>query len=130
MELPFTLSGRVEHGRALGNTYNMPTANITPREDVSGLARGVYYSRVEVDAGSYPAITNLGVRPTVQSDGQVNAETFIYDYDGDLYGKNISVTLLEFRRPEKKFDSLDELYATVHDDFRAGRAFFGLAGDQ
>ena len=130
MELPFTISGRVEHGRSLGNTYNMPTANITPREDVSGLARGVYYSRVDVDARSYPAITNLGVRPTVQSDGSVNAETFIYDYEGDLYGKMITVSLIEFRRAEKRFDSFDELSETVHDDFRAGRAFFGLADDQ
>ena len=123
MELPFTLSGRVEHGKALGNTYNMPTANITPREDVSDLARGVYYSRIDIDEGSYPAITNLGVRPTVQNDGPVNAETFIYGMSDDIYDKNVSVRLLRFHRDEKRFSSPDELFEAIREDILAGRQF-------
>ena len=126
MKLPVTLTGCVQSGNRIGRTYNTPTANITPREDVSDLTHGVYYSHIAVDGNDLPSITNLGVRPTVSNDDTVNAETYVFDYEGDLYEKDVSVTLLKFRRPEKKFDSLDELYETVRDDFRAGRAFHGL----
>ena len=126
MQLPATLTGTVEHGKALGNTYDFPTANITPCEDVSDLPFGVYYSVLTVDGKDHPSITNLGVRPTVSDDNKVCAETSVYDADLDMYGKNITVTLLKFRRPEQRFSSVDELYATVADDHRAGRAWHGL----
>ena len=126
MKLPVTITGYVEPGKRIGRRFDVPTANITPREDVSDLARGVYYSRISFDGTMHPSITNLGVRPTVDDNGTVNAETFVFGYEGDLYEKDVSVTLLKFRRPEKKFDSLDELYKTVRDDFRAGRAFHGI----
>ena len=119
----FTLTGQVEPGKRVGRTYGMPTANISPSEDVTGLEYGVYYSTIKIDGSEYPAITDLGVRPTVTSDGKVRAETFIYGYDDDLYGKEVEVKLLEFRRSEKKFSSLDELYETVKEDFRAGARF-------
>ncbi len=104
----------------------MPTANIIPEEEYENLSFGVYYSTVKIGDETYPAITNLGVKPTVSDDGRVCAETYIYDYDGDLYDKIISVTLHEFRRPETRFASLDELYGTVEEDFRAGRAYHRL----
>ncbi len=126
MDLPFVMTGVVEHGRKLGNTYDSPTANITPAEDIARLPHGVYYSSVSVDGKEYPAITNLGVRPTVSDDDRVNAETFIYDYDNDLYGKTIKVTLIAFRRKEQRFDSVDELYDTVRLDLEEGRIFHGI----
>ncbi len=124
--LPFTLTGIVIHGQSMGNTYDSPTANIIPEEDVSSLSHGVYYSVVEIDGQSHPAITNLGVRPTVNEDGRVNAETYIYSYDEDLYGRAIKVTLLVFARPEKKFDSVDELFETVRSDLQKGAVYHGL----
>lgn len=126
MTLPVTLEGTVSSGSHTGRTYDMPTANITPAEDISGLSYGVYYSVITIDGTDHPSITDLGVRPTVSDDGGVRAETYIYAYDGDLYGKRVSVTLLKFRRSEMKFSSLDELYETVRDDFRAGARFHGL----
>ncbi len=123
ISFPFTLTGTVEHGKALGNTYNAPTANITPAEDVSDLPFGVYYSTAVINGKKYPSITNLGVRPTVSNDGSVNAETFIYDYEGDLYGLAITVILNDFRRGEKKFSSTDELFATIDEDMAAGRSY-------
>ena len=126
MKLPVTITGYVQPGKHIGRRFDVPTANITPREDVSDLARGVYYSSISFDGSEHPSITNLGVRPTVDDNGTVNAETFVFDYEGDLYEKDVAVTLLEFRRSEKKFDSLDKLYETVRDDFRAGRAFHGI----
>lgn len=122
-ELPFTLTGTVEHGRSFGRTIDMPTANIIPREDVSELSFGVYYSIITVDGASYRAITNLGRRPTVEDGDFVNAESFIYDFRGDLYDRDISVKLLEFRRPEKKFASFEELAEAMHEDLEAGKTY-------
>lgn len=123
MKLPVTLTGAVTPGNKIGRRFSMPTANIYPNENISGLTYGVYYSTITIDGRGYFSITNLGVRPTVSEGNRVNAETFIYDFQGDLYGKIVSVTLLKFRRNEKRFDSLDELYKTVEDDFRAGAEF-------
>lgn len=127
MMLPFTITGTVIHGRSLGQSYDSPTANIIPEEDISTLAFGVYFSTVRIDGRDLPAITNLGVNPTVSSACRVCAETYIYDYDDDLYDRKISVTLLQFRRPEQKFDSVDSLYRTVSEDMRAGALFFGIS---
>ena len=120
-DLPRTLTGRVAHGKALARKFDIPTANIEPREDVTGLEFGVYFSKVTVDGREYRSITNLGVRPTVQDGSRINAESFIYDFDGDLYGKEISVTLTEFKRPETKFSSVDDLFATIRRDIEDGR---------
>ena len=122
-DLPFTLTGTVTHGRSFGRTIDMPTANIVPKEDVSALSFGVYYSVITVGGASYRAITNLGRRPTVDDGDFVNAESFIYDFHGDLYDKEIAVKLLEFRRPERKFESFEELSAAMHEDLEAGREY-------
>ena len=122
-ELPYTLTGTVLHGRSFGRTIDMPTANIIPKEDVSSLSFGVYYSVITVAGDTYRAITNLGRRPTVDDGDFINAESFIYDFRGDLYGRDISVKLLEFRRPEKKFDSFDELSKAMHEDLEAGKIY-------
>ncbi len=126
MELPVTVSGTIIHGKHLATTFGMPTANIDPSEDVTGLAHGVYYSVITVGGKEYPAITNLGIRPTVSDDGRVNAETFIYGYTGDLYGQQATVRLCSFRRAEKKFASDDELFFAISDDIREGAAFHHL----
>ena len=125
MNLPFVITGTVRSGRHIGRQHAMPTANITPSEDTA-LPNGVYYSTISIAGKTYPAITDLGLRPTVSDDGRVQAETYIYDYSGDIYDMPVEVTLLEFRRPEKRFDSIDELYRTIEEDFRARRAYHGL----
>ena len=127
MNLPFTLTGRVEHGKSLGNRYDMPTANITPDEDISALSHGVYCSVITIGEKDYPAITNLGVRPTVNSDSRVNAETFIYEFDGNLYDQQVKVTLLEFLRPEQRFGSVDDLYSQIRKDLLAAAKYHRLA---
>lgn len=121
--LPVTIKGCVLHGNKLGRLIDMPTANIVPDIDVSGFQKGVYYSLVTVDGKSYKGITNLGTKPTVKSDAKINVETFLYDYEGDLYGKEIAVELLKFRRPEMKFESFEALTEQMHKDFEAGRNY-------
>lgn len=120
---PIILNGTVVHGNHLGATIDMPTANIYPLEDITNLPKGVYYSKVSVDGKSYKAITNIGTKPTVKSDNAVNAESYLYDFSGDLYGKNIIVELVEFRRPEMKFDSFEQLTNQMHQDMEAGQNF-------
>ena len=114
--LPVVLRGRVLHGKHLATSYNMPTANIEPAENIDGLAFGVYASEVTVDGRQYRGVSNLGIRPTVEDGTRVNLETFILDFDGDLYGQEIAVTLIKFIRPEKKFDSVEELMEQIRRD--------------
>jgi len=119
-KLPVRFYGLVTHGRHLGSDFNMPTANLDI-EDSKGLALGVYYSKVYIGEKAYRGITNLGKKPTVNDSGSVNAETFIYDFSGDLYGSSICVELLGFRRPEEKFESVELLFRKIKEDIDAGK---------
>ena len=121
--LPVTIKGIVTHGNKIGTGLNMPTANLTLDDSYKDFPHGVYYSEVQIGSKAYKGISNLGIKPTVKSDATLNLETFIYDFDGDLYEKEISVTLFKFRRPERKFDNLSNLEAEMHRDMEAGRTF-------
>lgn len=125
-KVPFTISGKVVGGNKLGRTIDIPTANIFPKEDVSKMAFGVYYSKVLIGGKSYKAITNLGIKPTIADNSKVNAESFIYDFDGDIYDNEITVELLEFKRPERKFSSFEELGIQMKKDLEEGRVYSGL----
>ncbi|MBO7357884.1 MAG: riboflavin kinase [Lachnospiraceae bacterium] len=123
IELPVTIKGTVLHGNKIGSEINMPTANLSVPKELESLSFGVYYSKVKVGDESYKSISNLGTKPTVKEEKTVNLETFIYDFNGDLYGKEIEVTLLKFKRPERKFSSIDELSEQMHIDLNEGRVF-------
>ena len=112
---PHMLSGIVVTGKQLGRTIGVPTANIAYPGELQPLTNGVYACKAAVDGTEYPAVTNLGVRPTVNGQG-VNAECHLLDFSGDLYGKEITVELLAFLRPERKFGSVEELSTQVHAD--------------
>lgn len=105
---PFGYDFEVTHGRQLGRTWGTPTIN-QPFPAGYVLPRfGVYASLVEVEGQKYYGVTNIGVKPTVGSDCALS-ETWIPEFSGDLYGKKVPVELLDFIRPERKFDSLDQL---------------------
>lgn len=112
---PYFVRGEVVHGNALGRTIGMPTANLLPGEQKLLPAYGVYATRVEADGKIYGGVTNVGVKPTVGAD-RANVETTLLHFDGDLYGKQITVYFLEFLRPEQRFDSLEELKAQMSQD--------------
>ena len=122
---PYSIEGTVVHGRKLGRTLAMPTVNIIPEEDKLLPPFGVYFSKVYVGSMEYFGITNVGRKPTVNDTTAVNAETYIYDFDDDLYGENIKVELLRFSRPEMKFESVEALKAQMAKDLDNGRAFAG-----
>jgi riboflavin kinase/FMN adenylyltransferase len=112
---PHILSGEVVSGRQIGRTIGVPTANLLIPEDVVVPRLGVYACLCEIDSRKYPAVTNIGSRPTVGGH-QVRAESWILDFDGDLYGQTITLEFMKFLRPEQKFDSLEELKAQIHRD--------------
>ena len=121
---PYSILGTVRHGRELGRTIGIPTINQVPETEKLLPPRGVYYSIVTVDGTAFPGMTNIGVRPTVSGDGTITAETHLFGFSGDLYGKSAQTDLLHFRRPEKRFGSLEELKTAMEADIRAGEDLF------
>lgn len=105
---PQMLTGTVVHGKHLGSTLGIPTANLPYPDGLVIPRKGVYAAQVCLDGKRYPAVTNVGTRPTV-SGKTLNVESWILGYDGDLYGKEITVEFLKFLRPERKFDSLKQM---------------------
>ena len=105
---PHILSGQVIHGRHLGSTLGIPTANLRLPPELAVPRFGVYMCRCIVEGTSYPAVTNVGVRPTVEGHS-VTVEPWILDYEGDLYGRKILLEFYRFLRPEQKFPDLVSL---------------------
>ncbi|MCR5390289.1 MAG: riboflavin biosynthesis protein RibF [Lachnospiraceae bacterium] len=125
---PYTFRGVIRHGRQLGRTIGMPTANIVPEKGKLIPPFGVYFSKVvfEEDGSEKYGISNIGVKPTVKDDTSVNIETYLYDTDGDLYGREIQVSLIHFKRPERKFADVEALKKAMHADTEEGRKYFKL----
>lgn len=120
---PHILSGTVVSGQKLGRTIGIPTANLELPEELVKPAFGVYACKAWVDGSYYTAVTNIGTRPTVDGQG-VTIEPWILDFDGDLYGKEITLEFHKFLRPEQKFSDLDELKAQIQTDAAETRKFF------
>lgn len=121
---PHCLTGEVVHGRQLGRQLGTPTANVLLPPGVLAPAFGVYAAQVVVEGQALMAVTNLGVRPTVDGGDQVTAEPWLLDFDGDLYGKEVRIEFHRFLRPERKFPSLDALRDAILQNARETRAFF------
>ena len=109
---PFGFSLEVIHGNHIGTGLGTPTINQAIPEGFVLPRFGVYASWCRVGGEYFCGVTNVGVKPTVGSD-RVLAETWMPEFQGDLYGKRVRVFLLEFLRPEKKFGSLEELKAAI-----------------
>ena len=106
----YSVSGIVKPGKRLGRTIDFPTANIYKDARSFPLRHGVYITRVCFGGGKYPAITNVGINPTVeQDDGIVKIESHIPGVDVDLYGRELTVEFVEYIREERRFSSIDEL---------------------
>lgn len=121
---PYTLTGQVGEGHKLGRTMGLPTANLLFPAGALVPMHGVYAVTVRIGKRTYTGICNVGVRPTVAADGHVNCETFIFDFDGDLYGKLVEVSFLYFIREERKFEGLAELEAQIRQDIERARKYF------
>ena len=122
---PHVLTATVRHGKHLGSRLGFPTANLTFPAGLLVPARGVYVTRAVLESGeSHPAVTNVGVRPTVDDGETLTAEPYILDFEGDLYGQSLRVEFYSFLRSERKFDSLEELRAMVLHNADQTREYF------
>ncbi len=124
----FSVTGTVDFGRQLGRTLGFPTCNVLWPEDKIVPKRGVYMTRTLLEDTWYPGISNVGVKPTVSEEDRVLIESYLFGYGDDAYGKEIQTELLEFTRPERKFEDVPALKACIDQDIAHGRQYFGLEG--
>lgn len=117
------LTGTVVPGRHLGRSLGTPTANLVLPKGVLVPKFGVYICRCTIDGVSYPAVTNVGTRPTVEGTN-VTVEPWILDFNGDLYGQELTLEFYKFLRPERKFPSLAELRAEIKKNAAETRKYF------
>lgn len=122
----YAVTGIVQHGRQLGRTLGFPTMNIEPEQEKILPRFGVYACRIKMDGRWYNGVGNVGVKPTVTEEHKRLVEVFVYDYEGDAYGKEITVQFCGFERPETKFSSIDELREQVMQDLSYGKEFFQI----
>jgi riboflavin kinase / FMN adenylyltransferase len=121
---PYSILGAVQAGRQLGRTIQFPTANISPRR-YQLPPNGVYVVTVEHAGHIFGGIANLGVRPTIEANATERIlEVHLFDFEGDLVGAELEVSLHHYLRPEQKFDSLEALKAQIAQDAATARTMF------
>jgi len=120
---PYSISGRVVHGRKLGRELGFATANVQLKHNRPPLT-GIYAVRVRgVGTSSRPAVASLGVRPTITASGRAVLEVHLFDFSADLYGAHMRVEFLHKIRDEEKYSNLDALRAQIERDCEAARTF-------
>lgn len=110
------LTGKIVHGKGLGRTVGMPTANLSPVRGSEIPPEGVYASIVSLKSGKYIGVTNIGHRPTVDNSGEETIETNIHDFDKDIYGETMTLGVMYFLRPVRKMNNLEEVRNQVRKD--------------
>lgn len=120
---PYFVEGQVRHGKQLGRKRQTPTINLPMREERLVPKKGVYVSRTFTEKGCFSSISNVGHNPTVGGES-LRTETHILDFSGDLYGQTVRVELLKFLRPERRFESVDALYAQLKTDIAHTKEYF------
>jgi riboflavin kinase/FMN adenylyltransferase len=123
---PHILTNRVVHGKKLGSSrLGFPTVNLSIPDHVIVPAHGVYATKVWFDGQPHEAVTNVGVRPTVEdNDGRLTVESFLLDFSGDLYGREIRVEFYHRLRGERKFPTLDALAAEIRRNAQQTHDYF------
>lgn len=120
----FAVDSEVIHGNRIGRALSFPTINQPLDPQCLAPRFGVYASVAEVGGKSYTAVTNVGIKPTVSSDNTVLAETNLFGFEDDLYGRQVEVKLMKFLRDEQKFPSLDLLRSAIDRDRQNAKDFF------
>jgi riboflavin kinase/FMN adenylyltransferase len=121
----YFVQGIVEHGKHLGGpVLGFPTANLIPPADKLLPPFGVYITEIEIDKILYHGIANVGCKPTIEGENPVGVEMHIFDFEQNIYGKEIRVDFLSRVRSEIKFDSIDDLKKQMGKDIASAREFF------
>ena len=108
------------HGRGLGRTVGMPTANLRVESGTLPKA-GVYASKIQIGSRTFGSVTNIGTRPSVDQDQDITVEVHIFDFDEDIYGATVTLELIEFLRPIQKFQNLEEVHEQVKKDIEKAK---------
>src|SRR5688500_112092 len=124
---PYGVEGVIVRGNRRGHTIGFPTANLRPHNRVIPKF-GVYSTATQVSGTWRKSITNIGVRPTFETETEPSIETYIFDFDGDLYGDVLRVRCLHRIRDERKFSGVDELKAQIERDTLRARNYFHHQG--
>jgi len=124
---PYGVEGMIIRGNRRGHAIGFPTANLKPHNRVIPKF-GVYATATLLDGKWRRSITNIGVRPTFETDVEPSIETYIFDFDGDLYGDVLRVRFLHRLRDEKKFSGIDELKAQIQKDTQRALNYFRHEG--
>lgn len=113
---PYTIRAEVVHGRRLGRTIGVPTINMIPASTKLLPPCGVYASKTLINDNYHISVTNIGYKPTVGEEAYIGVETYIFNYEQELYGKTLEVELYSYMRPELKFSSIEELITKMRED--------------
>ena len=120
---PFAIMVKVEDGKHIGRTMGFPTANVRVPSGKALPAYGVYACWLQTAEATYPAVMNVGRHPTLP-EGHVTVEAYVLDACLQLYGKKVRLSLMNFQRPERRFDDVEELKNQIAQDARDCRAYF------
>ena len=119
----YCIDGKVVQGRHLGRRIGFPTVNLSLDTSEAFPRNGVYITLTTVNGRKYHSITNVGNKPTVGEFAK-NAETHIFDFSGDLYGQDVRIDFIQMLRPERRFDSIEDLQQEIHNNCLQAQAFF------
>ncbi len=120
---PYIMMGEVVHGKALGRTVGMPTANVGVSENKRKPVSGVYATLGHVAGGTWKSLTNIGKRPSVDNNDYITIEAFLLDFKQDIYGQPFRLEVHQFIRGVKKFDNLEDVQKQVQKDLQKVRDF-------
>lgn len=121
----YDIHGLVIHGKHMGRKLGYPTINLQTTYEMSVLKPGVYITKTRVNGIEHPSVTNVGFNPTFNQEN-FNVETYILDFEGDLYGQHVEVLFIKFISPEMKFDSLEDLIKKIDGDVQMARDYFNI----
>lgn len=115
---PYIMLGKVVHGKALGRTVGMPTANLKIYGSKRKPPNGVYATCTEVESRRYPGVTNVGTRPSVDDSSDITIETMLADFDQNIYGEKVMTEFRSFIRGIRKFDGIEAVWRQVQKDLK------------
>ncbi|MGN0370626.1 MAG: bifunctional riboflavin kinase/FAD synthetase [Butyrivibrio sp.] len=121
---PYMVAGEIVQGARIGRTMGFPTANIIPAKEKLLPPYGVYASKIFIKGNEYFGVTNIGIKPTVSEVPAVTIETYILDFNEDIYGEKAVVLLFHFQRPEMNFGNLEMLKNQLERDTQFTRTYF------
>ena len=121
----YSIKGEIRQGNQIGRTISRPTANLKYSKDQLIPKRGVYFTYCRIKGKLYRAVTNIGYRPTVNSNvGDVTCEAHILDFDESVYGEMAEIMFCKFAREEREFSDVSELSAQINRDVAAAESYF------